>query len=105
MKTISVKELKELQDQGADFQLIDCRETDEYNHSNLGGLHIPVAQIINRSVEVSTDKQVIIHCRSGKRSAMSVKLLNQHKGLDNLYNLEGGILAWSAEIDPSKSVL
>jgi len=48
---------------------------------------------------------VVIYCRSGRRSADAVKLLQDAAGLDNLYNLKGGILAWSAEIDDTVSTL
>ena len=47
------------------------------------------------------DKPVIVHCRSGKRSATAIQQLEKQFGIQNLYNLEGGILAWADEIDPS----
>ena len=53
--------------------------------------------------KVSTDKKVIIHCRSGGRSGKAILQAQAVKGgYENLYNLKGGILAWADEIDPSK---
>lgn len=102
MKTITVKELKQLIDDKEDFQLIDCREQHEFDHVNIGGELIPLNEIPNNVDKISEDKKVVIHCRSGARSGNAVMYLQQNHGLDNLYNLTGGILAWSDEIDPSK---
>lgn len=94
MKSITVEELKELQDSNADFQLIDVREDYEYDEANLGGVLIPLATVIDEADQISKDKRVIIHCRSGKRSANAIAALEGMKGYTNLENLEGGILAY-----------
>jgi adenylyltransferase/sulfurtransferase len=94
MKTITVQEIKELMDQNADFQLIDVREPYEYDEANIGGHLIPLGEIPVRFEEISKDKQVIMQCRSGARSANAAQFLEQNFGYTNLYNLEGGILAW-----------
>ncbi|MBB6459858.1 rhodanese-like domain-containing protein [Flammeovirga kamogawensis] len=95
MKSITVEELKDLQDSGADFQLIDVREDYEFDEANLGGVLIPLATVIDEAEEkISKDKRVIIHCRSGKRSANAIAALEGMKGYTNLENLEGGILAY-----------
>ncbi|WP_281614533.1 rhodanese-like domain-containing protein [Flammeovirga sp. SubArs3] len=94
MKSITVEELRELQESGADFQLIDVREDYEYDEANLGGLLIPLATVIDEADQISKDKRVIIHCRSGKRSANAIAALEGMKGYTNLENLEGGILAY-----------
>jgi len=103
MKTISVDELKELKDSGADFQLIDVRQIEEFEQAEIGGLLIPLATIPQNIDKIEKDKQVIVHCRSGKRSANAIQFLEQN-GFENLYNLEGGILAWKEEIDSSLDV-
>jgi rhodanese-related sulfurtransferase len=103
MKEISVQELKEKQDKGEDFQLIDVREDFEYEMSNLGGLLIPLSGIIIEADKIDKTKPVVVMCRSGKRSAAAIMQLEQH-GYTNLYNLQGGILAWAAEIDPTLNV-
>jgi len=104
MREITVQELKKLKDAGADFQLIDVREPHEYDICNLDGELIPMAEIPGSTDKISRDKQVIIHCRSGKRSGEMVLWLEKNEGYENLYNLKGGVLAWAKEIDPSMPV-
>jgi adenylyltransferase/sulfurtransferase len=101
MKEITVQELKRLKDSGADFQLIDVREPHEYDICNLDGELIPMAEIPGSTAKIARDKQVIIHCRSGKRSGEMVLWLEKNEGYENLYNLKGGVLAWAKEIDLS----
>jgi adenylyltransferase/sulfurtransferase len=101
MKEVTVQELKALIDSNADFQLIDVREPHEYQIANLGGELIPLAQVEGQADKISRDKQVVVHCRSGARSGNAILLLEQKFGLHNLYNLKGGILAWSDQIDPA----
>ena len=103
MEEITVEELKRKIDNGEDFQLIDVRETFEYEVSNLGGINIPLSGIMIESDKIATDKPVIVQCRSGKRSAAAIMQL-QTLGYDNLYHLEGGILAWKEKFDPSMPV-
>jgi rhodanese-related sulfurtransferase len=103
MKEVSVQELKEKMDNGKDFQLIDVREDFEYETSNLGGKLIPLGGILIETDKIEKDKPVIVMCRSGKRSAAAIMQLEQ-RGFTNLYNLQGGILAWADEIDPTLSV-
>ncbi|GGI23231.1 rhodanese-like domain-containing protein [Pedobacter mendelii] len=104
MKEISVQELKEKIDNKEDFQLIDVRETFEYEVSNLDGENIPLGGILIEADKVAKDKPVIMQCRSGKRSAAAVMQLEAQYGFDNLYNLKGGILAWQEAYDPNMPV-
>lgn len=99
LKEIDVHELKQMITNGADYQLIDVREPYEYDIANLGGELIPLQEIVDSEDRIAKDKKVILHCRSGKRSANAIRELEFKYGLDNLYNLKGGILAWSKEID------
>lgn len=101
VKEITVKELKELQDQGADFQLIDVREPYEYEIANISGELIPLGTVLDNADKISKDKPVIVHCRSGMRSANAIAQLEAQFGYDNLSNLKGGILAYADEIDTS----
>ena len=103
MREITVQELKEKQDKGEDFQLVDVREDFEYEMSNLGGTLIPLGGILIESEKIAKDKPVVVMCRSGKRSAAAIMQLEQ-RGFTNLYNLQGGILAWASEIDPTMNV-
>jgi sulfur-carrier protein adenylyltransferase/sulfurtransferase len=101
MKEITVQELKKLMDAGADFQLIDVREPHEYEICNLNGELIPMSEIPYNVDKISKDKKVVLHCRSGKRSGDMLLWLEKNHGFQNLYNLKGGVLAWSKEVDPS----
>ncbi len=100
MKEITVKELKRKLDKQEDFQLIDVREEFEYEVSNLNGENIPLGGLLLEVGKIATDKPVIIHCRSGARSAAAVMQL-EAQGFTQLYNLKGGIVAWAQEIDPN----
>jgi adenylyltransferase/sulfurtransferase len=100
MKEVTVKELKEMMDSGADFQLIDVREPHEFDICNLGGELIPQGDIPGSVEKISKEKKVVIHCRSGARSGNMVQWLEKNHGYSNLYNLKGGILAWAREVDP-----
>ena len=104
MKEKTVQELKEMMDNQEDFQLIDVREDFEYEMSNLGGTLIPLGGILIEADKIARDKPVIVQCRSGKRSAAAIMQLEQQLGYTNLYNLQGGILAWAEEIDPAIQV-
>jgi len=104
MKEISVQQLKELIDSQTEFQLIDVREPSEFEQANLNGELIPLQTIPTNVDKISKEKRVIIHCRSGKRSANAILFLEQNFGYSNLENLQGGILAWKDEIDNSLDV-
>ena len=104
MKEISVQELKEMMDKHEDFQLIDVREDFEYEMSNLGGVLIPLGGVLIEADKIAKDKPVIMMCRSGRHSAAAIMQLEQQFGFTNLANLQGGILAWAEDIDPSIQV-
>jgi sulfur-carrier protein adenylyltransferase/sulfurtransferase len=101
MKEVSVSELKSMFDNKVDFQLIDVREPYEYETANIGAELIPMGEIPSNIDKISKDKPVIIHCKSGARSASIVQFLESQFGFSNVHNLKGGILAWGNEIDPS----
>jgi sulfur-carrier protein adenylyltransferase/sulfurtransferase len=101
MKTITVQELKAKLDANENLQLIDVREPYEIDICSINGDPIPMGEVMNRVGEISKEKPVIIHCRSGKRSAAVIDSLERNHGFDNLTNLTGGILAYAAEIDTS----
>ena len=101
IKAVTAKELKKMMDEQKDFQLIDVREADEHEFCNIGGKLIPMGEIEENLEKIDKEKQVVIYCRSGSRSANVIHNLQQQYGFTNLYNLTGGILAWSREIDPN----
>ena len=101
IKEITPKELKEKIDNKEDHQLIDVREPYEADIVNISGELIPMGEIMKNVDKIAKDKPVIFHCRSGARSAQVVTFLEDKHQFDNLYNLQGGILAWIDEIDDS----
>jgi rhodanese-related sulfurtransferase len=104
MKEVTVSELKKMKDAHEDFVLVDIREEHEFDSANLGGKLIPMGTVMQHVEEIPKDKKVVVHCRSGKRSATVIQLLEQQFGYTNLYNLKGGILAWKEEVDPNLQV-
>ncbi len=101
IKECSVLELKQMLDSGEEVVLIDVREKDEFEIAQINGKLIPLSEIQERWSEIPHQGNVIIHCRSGVRSANVIRFLSDQHGYSNLINLKGGILAWSAEIDSS----
>ena len=83
MKEVTVKELKALQDSGADFQLIDVREPHEADIAEIGAELIPLGTVPQNVDKFSRDKQVIIHCRSGARSGQAAQWLEANHDFDN----------------------
>jgi rhodanese-related sulfurtransferase len=104
MKEKTVAELKQMMDEGVNFQLIDVREEHEFDMANLNGELIPLGNLILEAEKIRKDVPVIVHCRSGSRSAAAINELEKRFGYDNLYNLKGGIMAYSKEIDPNLTV-
>ena len=98
MLEITVQELKALLDKKENFQLIDVREPHEFAEVNLNGELIPMGDVMDNLERISREKQVVVHCRSGKRSAAVIQALESQHGFKNLYNLKGGILAYLDEI-------
>ena len=98
---MSPHELKRRMDTGDPFELIDVREPFEFEIARIAGAKlIPLGEIAERLDELEREKPIIVHCHSGKRSAQAVQLLQQ-RGFAKVYNLEGGIDAWSEQIDPN----
>lgn len=94
------RELKSRLDRGDDLFILDVREPHEYQICNLQGHLIPLGDLANRVSELDSSREIVAHCRSGKRSADAVQFLSQ-AGFRKIWNLKGGILAWSDEVDPS----
>jgi sulfur-carrier protein adenylyltransferase/sulfurtransferase len=96
---ISVEELKQRLDARDDLFILDVREPHEYQICNLKGHLIPLNDLPRRVNELDSSKEMVVHCRSGVRSAKAVEFLHQ-AGFTKAKNLAGGILAWSDRIDP-----
>lgn len=97
---VSVEDLKTLRDEGADFVLIDVREPHEFEICHLDGQLIPLGTIATKIPELDPSLHVVVHCRSGVRSAKAVQVL-RGAGFGNVWNVNGGILAWIERIDSS----
>ena len=102
MQEITATELKRRMDEGEDIQLIDVRETNEYQTARIpNSIHIPLGQVINRMSEIDPARETVVHCKMGGRSARAIEALTRAGFKGNLTNLKGGIIAWSNEVDPS----
>jgi len=81
--------------------LIDVREENEWNYCRIEGAeHIPLRRIQQTEIDPEPGKDIVLYCHSGQRSFFAAQILQQ-RGLDNVYNLQGGIDAYSVQIDPS----
>jgi molybdopterin/thiamine biosynthesis adenylyltransferase/rhodanese-related sulfurtransferase/molybdopterin converting factor small subunit len=98
---IDVTELKQKLDRGDKFELIDVREPHEYRICSIPGSKlIPLGEFPQHVGEFDKDADIVIHCKSGMRSAKACGVLRQ-AGFKNVRNVVGGILAWSDKVDPS----
>jgi rhodanese-related sulfurtransferase len=91
-------------DSGEKINLIDCREPHEYEEANLGGKLVPLGKIQTMQIdeiENLRDEEVIVYCRSGKRSMMACMMLDQ-MGFKDTFNVAGGILEWKEKFGTTK---
>ena len=101
VQTLSVTEFKTWRDDNKDCVLLDVREDGEVAYANIEGhTHIAMNLIPLRHNELPDDKPIVVYCHHGMRS-MQVALFLEHAGFSDVYNLSGGIEAWSVQIDPS----
>lgn len=101
VRGISVKEFQQWRESGKPFTLIDVREPNEYDIVNIGGILVPQHDVLMHLDQIPRSGEVVVHCRSGVRSGNVIRRLQKELGYDNLLNLEGGVLAYVKEIDPS----
>ncbi|MEI9808138.1 MAG: rhodanese-like domain-containing protein [Bacteroidota bacterium] len=101
MHNITVEELKSRMDAGEKIHLIDVREPHEYAEYNIGGQLVPLGKIQTMQIDELEDlknEEVIIHCRSGKRSVTACLFL-ETLGFTNTVNVVGGVLDWQEKFD------
>jgi adenylyltransferase/sulfurtransferase len=99
---ITPTELKARLDAGDVPLLVDVREYHEADIADLpehGQLRIPTGEFPDRYEEVARDREIVLYCRSGRRSDWAGKILLQ-KGYERVLNLKGGVLGWRNEVDP-----
>ena len=102
MEEMTATELKQRLDNGDDIQIIDVREDNEYAFARIpNSKHIPLAQVLNRMDEIDPNRETVVHCKMGGRSARAIDALQRSGFTGKLINLKGGIIGWSNEVDPS----
>ncbi len=96
---ITATELQEKVQDSDDLFLLDVREPFEFEYGNISGsVLIPMNQIQQKLAELPADREIVVICHHGVRSQMVAEFL-EHSGFTQIYNLSGGIDAWSQEVD------
>jgi sulfur-carrier protein adenylyltransferase/sulfurtransferase len=98
---ITATEVKQMMDENKPFVLVDVREPHEFEICNIPGAKlIPLGEVPKRMHELNSADDIVVHCRSGVRSAKAVEFLMK-SGFQKIHNLKGGVLAWARDVDPS----
>lgn len=101
IEEISATDLKRRLDAGENIQLIDVRQPEEWAFAKIEGAKlIPLGEIMRRMGEIDENRETVLHCKMGVRSARAVEALQRAGFKGDLKNLKGGITAWSNEVDP-----
>jgi sulfur-carrier protein adenylyltransferase/sulfurtransferase len=102
LEEITASELKRRIDSGKNIQIIDVREPHEFEIARMPGTRlIPLSQVVSRMSEIDPERETVVHCKGGVRSAKAIEALKAASFPGRLVNLKGGITAWSDEVDPS----
>lgn len=99
MNTITAQELKAKIDNKEDIQLIDVREDYEFEDLNIGGINIPMDEVLCSIDKISKDKPVVLCCKSGKRSKAILLTLHKKHNRTNISSLSGGVIGYYEEIE------
>jgi adenylyltransferase/sulfurtransferase len=101
IEEISATDLKSRMDAGEDIQLIDVRQPEEWAFAKIEGAKlIPLGEIMGRMGEIDENRETVLHCKMGMRSARAIEAMQKAGFKGRLKNLKGGITAWSNEVDP-----
>jgi molybdopterin/thiamine biosynthesis adenylyltransferase/rhodanese-related sulfurtransferase len=101
VRGISATQLQEMISRGETVALVDVREPFEFEIARIANSQlIPLGAIPDRLTDIVQGEKTVVMCKSGVRSARAIEFLRS-KGFENLLNLEGGLDAWRAEVDPS----
>ena len=99
---MTVTELKARMDRGDAPMIVDVREPAEFEICRIpGAVLIPLNQLPSRVAELDPDKEIVLQCKVGGRSASATAFLKR-AGFSRARNLTGGILAWIDQVDPSQ---
>src|SRR5882672_1098013 len=100
MPEITATELKQRLDNGDDIQIVDVREAFEVQIAQIPNtVHIPLGEVVSRMAEIDPNRETVVHCKGGVRSARAIEALQRSGFTGHLVNLHGGIMAWSNEVD------
>ncbi len=101
VQQINPVQLKERLDSGQVGLLLDVRDDWEHSMAAIAdSTHIPLAELVDRLQELAFEDDIVVYCHFGQRSYQAGLLLKE-AGFNNVYNLAGGIDAWSQLVDPS----
>jgi sulfur-carrier protein adenylyltransferase/sulfurtransferase len=101
IEEISATDLKRRLDAGDNIQLIDVRQPEEWAFAKIEGSRLmPLGEIMSRMGEIDENRETVLYCKMGARSARAVDALQRSGFKGNLKNLKGGITAWSNDVDP-----
>ena len=102
MEEITPTDLKERLDRGDDIQIVDVREDNEVAIGRIpNSKHIRLGEILARTNEIDPNRETVVHCKMGGRSARAIEALERMGFKGKLINLKGGIIGWSNDVDPS----
>lgn len=93
MKSITAAELKSFKEKPNTMLLLDVREEWEHAAYNIGGINIPLGELLSRRGELDTEETYVVYCEKGIRSAIAIQRL-EALGYTKMLNLEGGMYAW-----------
>ena len=102
MNNITPLELKKKIDTQEPLQLIDVREVVEHHLFNIGGILIPLGEIMENAETIEKNIPVVFYCKMGIRSQIAIQRLNEKFGYSNLLNLQGGVERWKKEIEKNR---
>lgn len=101
LEEMTATQLKTEIDEGKNIFILDVRNPMEYEICRIKGSYlIPLDELLTRLNELDSAREIVVHCKSGARSATAIKMM-QEAGFRKLRNLKGGVLAWSDQVDPS----
>src|SRR3954451_24301505 len=99
MEEITPAELKQRLDSGDDIQIVDVREDNEVALGRIpNAVHIPMGQVLSRMNEIDPNRETVVYCKMGGRSARVVDALQRSGFTGKLLNLKDGIIGWSNEV-------
>lgn len=98
MQHISPSALQQKLICGEDIQLVDVREAHEHEAYNIGGILVPLSELLQKHSAIAQNKPVVVYCKMGIRSQIAIQRLEEKFGYTHLINLRGGLEAWKREV-------